>query len=237
MKTIILFFFLLFATAIHAIGIYCTGDTLHCFAISGLKLRDAPRGKVLTSIPLGGNVIVLDLQHADAHDTFENIAGNWIHVQYGNQNGYVFDGFLSKLPAPSLEDSSMIEYLKRVAKPIGKPFMLKNPCSGDSEGEGTYSINIQIYQSAHLLAKFIDYTGWEWGHNTTVFDYVSPEEIYLLCKVVYRFNLKDTAYPADGGKEIVFKLPDENDPAYGSIIIRMQDEPDQMIQVIEDWGY
>jgi len=70
-------------------------------AFSGLKIRSAPNlnGQVLTVIPFGERVEVIG--KSSIEERIEWMSGNWIKVNYQGIEGYVFDGFVSKLPVPS----------------------------------------------------------------------------------------------------------------------------------------
>ncbi len=85
------------------------GDTLHVLAVSGLNLRATPEpaGKVIATVPYGGRVSVLEVT-AREH-LAENIKGRWIRARAGGKEGYVFDGFLSRLPAPDIKNPHTME--------------------------------------------------------------------------------------------------------------------------------
>lgn len=82
------------------------GTELNVTASSGLKMRNAPglHSKVITVVPYGATVTVLaDFLEEKTSETIEWVEGSWTLVAYGDDEGYVFDGFLSELPVP-LED-------------------------------------------------------------------------------------------------------------------------------------
>jgi len=114
--------FALAATVMQAVGDYKNGDKLFVCASSGLIFREGPSQKSakIMTIPYGQGVIVADTMIRDkpfevnearvylADVTDENgqnvykyykIKGYWVKVNYGNRRGYVFDGYLSRLPA------------------------------------------------------------------------------------------------------------------------------------------
>jgi len=230
--------FLIFNTA-KAIGPYCIGDTLHCLALNGLKLRETPKGKVMASIALGEDIIVLATRDSLIHsDTYEKIGGHWIKVSYKSNIGYVFDGYLSKMPAPSLQDSSLQGYLERVAVAIGKPVEKKSDCPNTGGGEGTYSVSIQQYQGSNFTAKFIGYGGWEWGHSTITFDYVAFEEIFLICKVVFcnSYAKRDFIIRRDSHEPFV-EVKNEGSFGYDNFHMTYVREPDRAVIVRIDSGY
>jgi hypothetical protein len=83
---------------------YEEGDTLNVFAESGLNLRldGSITSKKIGLIPFGATVIVTNTFKFDEiyHDEIENLKGNWVQVRFDSLQGFVFDGFLSKLRIP-----------------------------------------------------------------------------------------------------------------------------------------
>lgn len=87
---------------------YKVGDQLNVLAPSGLILREAPKakGKKLTTVAPGEMVTVLQanfkkFSHAVTEFKGYNIRGFWVKVRTsGGQEGYVFDGYLSRYKAP-----------------------------------------------------------------------------------------------------------------------------------------
>ena len=76
---------------------------LNVVAPSGLKLRANPGsgGEVLTIIPSKSVVLRIDNElHLPVEDEINYIRGEWIYISYLGEEGYVFDGFLSRLPIP-----------------------------------------------------------------------------------------------------------------------------------------
>lgn len=201
MKNILPVVFMLLAHTLSALNPYCIGDTLHCLAQNGLKLRDSPKGKAIATILLGEKLVVEAV--TPSSDRYDDIAGTWVKVQYKSQTGYVFDGYLSKLPAPELSDTTFHTYLARTFLKIGKPAKIEYPCGRDEPGESSYSATIELFQYGNFVAKHIDYMGWEWGHETITLDYITMEEVYLICKVVYKNDIADIpfAMPKDSVNE------------------------------------
>jgi hypothetical protein len=74
--------------------------TKNVVAFSGLKLRIAPGldQQVLTVIPYGEKVELIE--ETDIALSVEWLEGKWIKVGYEDQEGYIFDGFLTELPIP-----------------------------------------------------------------------------------------------------------------------------------------
>lgn len=103
----------LFSPDICAVGAYYKGDTLNVFALSGLRLRGARGGAIVAVIPYGSKIAMLEGQPADRRDTVENIPGHWAKTVWQGIEGYVFDGFLSILPAPDTAVKNIGSYCQR----------------------------------------------------------------------------------------------------------------------------
>ncbi len=71
---------------------------------SGIKLRVQPslQSHVIKVIPYGDHV---EMRHdsVQVEDRIEWLDGKWIKIEHEGDTGYVFDGFLSTLPTPTLD--------------------------------------------------------------------------------------------------------------------------------------
>ncbi|MBC6993674.1 SH3 domain-containing protein [Neolewinella lacunae] len=113
-----------------AINSYFKGDTLMVWAEGGLSIRDTNSlsGQRMGVIPYGGKVIVKStklfriheeeikltsaFQGEDEPDYVEvSLSGKWVKVMYGDLEGYVFDGYLSKYAAPRILENRYSEGL------------------------------------------------------------------------------------------------------------------------------
>jgi hypothetical protein len=107
------------------------GETLNVWATSGLNMRDKPDAKAtkIAAIPYGAKVVVLP--NIGVKIPFEveefkgfSVKGLWLLVKYGDKEGFVFDGFLSRLPAPKKNDSLGLEdYFNSNVDKIGQNMM------------------------------------------------------------------------------------------------------------------
>lgn len=105
-------------------------ETLSVWATSGLNMRDKPHAKAtkLISIPYGAKVVVqpnIGVKIPFEVEEFKGftVKGLWLLVKYGDKEGFVFDGFLSRLPAPKKADSLRFEgYLTSNFKKIGQRY-------------------------------------------------------------------------------------------------------------------
>lgn len=84
---------------------YSSGETLNVVANSGLKLRVSPElsGEVISIIPFGEAVEVLENNEETNTQVLNYVSGQWLLVNYDGQTGYVFDGYLSSLAIPMYE--------------------------------------------------------------------------------------------------------------------------------------
>jgi 3D (Asp-Asp-Asp) domain-containing protein len=134
-KTLFLFFILLQTLHLMAQNSrFKEGETLYIWATSGMNLRQKPDAKAakLATIPLGSKVIVQP--NVGVNIPFEveafkdfTVKGYWLLVKYDNTEGYVFDGFLSKLPAPisQKEEDGIETYLDKSLGKIGNKYDVK----------------------------------------------------------------------------------------------------------------
>lgn len=119
-RTCFVFCFLLYAcTPAPAISSYQSGDTLYVWAVSGLSLRQSPDLKAakLDNIPHGAALVArngkysisdcppVQVEAVPGHKNINGVhppvvlQGCFIRVEFNGKKGYVFDGYLSKLPA------------------------------------------------------------------------------------------------------------------------------------------
>jgi len=79
---------------------------LTVMAPSGLSLRSAPtiNSRLLDVIPYGSEITVIENTFEDnPFEKFDWVEGNWVKINFEGQEGFVFDGFISKLPMPNLQ--------------------------------------------------------------------------------------------------------------------------------------
>lgn len=99
---------------------YEAGDSLNVYAKNGLNIRSKASldGEKVRLIPFGNKVTIIDTKNFELRDTFERVPGNWVEISYLGINGFVFDGYLSKLTIPKLSQkpqyliSNLTSYIK-----------------------------------------------------------------------------------------------------------------------------
>ncbi|NPV01639.1 MAG: SH3 domain-containing protein [Brevinematales bacterium] len=111
---------------------YAPGDKLTVLAPSGLNLREKAdiNGKLVIKVPYGGKLTVLKDAAKPVVFSFDNIDGHWVYADYAGKKGYIFDGYLSTLPAPEVSEDSqypLLDYLYSVSESSGDP---------EQDGEG-----------------------------------------------------------------------------------------------------
>lgn len=163
------------------------GDQLNVLAPSGLNMRKVAgtKGKKITKLPYGAKVtVVKDDTKRISFRVMEfkgyYIEGFWVKVKYKNHIGYVFDGYLSKLPAPKKgENLSMKEYLSSTFNKNGAPQNIKKypkEMGGDECGR------TQKYKSG--IEYSYNECGEGGGSTNITFPGISRRELYLICKII-----------------------------------------------------
>ena len=104
----------------YSIQSYTAGQQLNVLASSGMNLRDAPKGTVLQKIPYGARIKTLQAKSTTNPETIEGIQGNWVKVEYNGAMGFLFDGFLSTLPAPEVNGANLHSYAKKWMNPLSE---------------------------------------------------------------------------------------------------------------------
>jgi hypothetical protein len=136
MKTLFTFLLILsFLFPSFGVSDYKSNDDLYVWAISGLNLRTQPDAKSskIINIPYGEKVKIIDTQintHKFSYTMSKSntygksvsweIDGYWVQVKFGNEEGYVFDGYLGRFPTIT-KSAETVPYLTlETLKPYGK---------------------------------------------------------------------------------------------------------------------
>jgi Bacterial SH3 domain len=103
-KVLLVLFSIVFWASAQAVSGYKAGDKLNVVAKSGLTLRANPgsKGKKKSTLAYGTEVTVLaEGLRVTPHEVLEfkgfTIDGFWVKVKAGSEEGWVFDGYLTKL--------------------------------------------------------------------------------------------------------------------------------------------
>jgi hypothetical protein len=92
---------------------YAAGDHLAVFALEGLPLLEAPDpdSGVVAVIPFGEAVDILPDPGPVRDFEANGLSGSWAHVGYAGAQGWAFDGFLSRLPVPGPDETTIDRYV------------------------------------------------------------------------------------------------------------------------------
>ena len=201
---------------------YLQGETLNVFATSGLKLRTAANLKsdVVTVIPYGEAVTVLnhfDLATAK-QQRIDWIDGLWIYVGYGNFEGYVFDGYLSRLPIP--DDASQFcddcyELVNPLNNYLDAHFRVQSILGASPEAEPTFTYEYLLEES--LIVKRKSGETW-WGIELEMLNYRMPEALNLLRSMLLSDVDKD-----DFEDSLLFK--EDREGRVNEIQVKLYDQP------------
>lgn len=154
-------------------------DTRYVVALSGLNVRsEAGTGTpVVAKLPYGSQVRSLGLARYDAIGGRE---GAWEKIQFGKQTGYVFNPYLSLLPAPPLDlmterngarcadlegmgyEMLLRTYLARALDP--RRSVIELTASPDGAGEGYHALTMQLYE----LGVVVFVEQWYESSSTTL---------------------------------------------------------------------
>ncbi len=161
--------------------IYNPGGYLTVHATAGLSLREKPdvSSKVIEVIKLGEKVQVMDDPNEKVPYSSTGVPGHWVKVNYYGKIGYQFDGFLSRFPVftgqntmePGGDIATYLKTLYQVKKEIAMPqgehsnariwheIWFTNGIHFLEKSEGSYDIEIDFpskwfsYHEAFLLGR------------------------------------------------------------------------------------
>lgn len=136
------------AATTFAAGQYKPGDKVNVWLIDGVKLYASPKAlaKVITTIPYGQQVNIITEAGASDKKTMllETMAtpkpyalnGYWVKVSSAGKTGYVFDGYLSKMPCFKINTNSTEELSAYMQRNFG---LLKTTKRTGKKGDKTTS--------------------------------------------------------------------------------------------------
>lgn len=193
---------------------------LYVFAESGLILRDSPSqwGKQVDLIPFGEQVEVLALDKNEPLGTPVEvqeitdfvISGHWKKVNYKNQIGYVFEGYLSPFPAPKLaldEPISEDRYFDEIIGGGTEKYNVLKSKKSDSEQDEIYGYEQSYNLGIQRIVRYEEFA----GDVEIIIPEISLQEAYLLSRALY--------FPPDDTMEYKF------DKNYNKITLELK-EPD-----------
>ena len=183
MKYIFSFLIFISLNQVFAIDSYQANESLNVLTLSGIKLRDKPGGAVLQTIPYAAKIVTLEVKNNNFPVTVEGIKGSWVKVSFNDKIGYVFDGFLSRLPAPSFTDANLRAYVKREFKMISEEIPLSYLENSDLRESGS---NVFLFEWQGEQGAYQYHYYSEGGGENVAISGISMEEAYLLVRIVER---------------------------------------------------
>jgi hypothetical protein len=165
-----------------AIQSYTSGQQLNVLATSGMNLRDASKGTVLQKIPYGARIKTLQAKSTTNPETIEGIQGNWVKVEYNGATGFVFDGFLSTLPAPELSENDLRNYLITKTHPLSglvRAYSYLTAEGRESNAVALYTLgnDTLVYNELNQVERFIT--------ESLTIPGATAEEAYLLIRALH----------------------------------------------------
>ena len=197
-----------FVTSLFGIDRYQVGDSLFIIAKTGLNLRqDADmKSPVLTILPYGERVEVLAERHPNWHKDADSVqiirpeewyqsaeptpaywlTGRWVPVKYGEQRGYVFDGYLSRHPPFVFDRFGLIEDLPAY---VERNYRLRETKVHPFEIDLYYADTVKFFDRGCTLERGIsEKSSWS---TVYIYDF-SIEELMLYTSYLYRSRGDDT---------------------------------------------
>lgn len=124
-------------------------------APSGLNLRatSSPGSQKLLTIPYGSKVELL-APAAVPDMMVDNFPGGMAKVKYGDKEGYVFDGYISRFPAPE-QRQDVKKYVEKIRD--NRQGVMYEHCTRDYDGyyqeEEAITLYITDWAEAYLVAR------------------------------------------------------------------------------------
>lgn len=178
------------STVFWGIDSYSSGQQLNVLAISGMNLRDAPKGNVLKKIPYGARIKTLQSKDNTNPETIEGIQGNWVKVDFNGATGFLFDGFLSTLPAPEINGADLHLYAKKWMSPLSD--YLEIDYHRFNMGPSVRAT--QLFKLKSDTVVYFSDAYYEGGTEILSIPNISLEEAYLLAKAnfaeIYETTIK-----------------------------------------------
>jgi hypothetical protein len=182
--------FVLLAKDLFSIQSYNSGQQLNVLATSGMNLRDAPKGNVLKKIPYGSHIKTLQAKSSANPEMIEGIQGNWVKVDYNGTTGFLFDGFLSMLPAPEINGADLHLYAKKWMSPLSD--YLEIDYHRFNMGPSVRAT--QLFKLKSDTVVYFSDVYYEGGTEILSIPNISLEEAYLLVKAnfaeIYETTIK-----------------------------------------------
>lgn len=201
-----------------AATLYQPGDSMYVWAKSGLKMRIEPslKGDKILTIPYGTKVkidsykeelpeVKVRVVKAQKIDGMEYksfyLKGHWCRVNYLGTEGYIFDGYLSKLPTFDLEpylNNSEVKHsvTQSFEDYANEHFGLLQKLDFEKQPQLISPVSLRkIYGNGMIIEEGVSRSGWK---QRIILPGMSFEEGFLLFSTKYNFE----EYAANNGEEI-----------------------------------
>ena len=201
-----------------AATMYQPGDSMYVWAKSGLKMRVSPdlKGDKILTIPYGTKVKIDSYQEelpavkirvvkAQKIEGMEYksfyLKGHWCRVSYLDTIGYIFDGYLSKMPtfelAPYLKETEVKQMVQESFEDYAdKHFGLLQRLDFEKNPTLVYPVSLRkIYGNGMIIEEGASRSGWK---QRIILPGMSFEEGFLLFST--KFNFEE--YATTEGEEI-----------------------------------
>ncbi len=184
--------------------VYKKGNRLNVLATS-LNMWSKPsiKSKKIGRVPYGARVTVLKKTKKTYKS--EGIKGHWVKVKYGKRKGYIFDGYLTKLPAPPKDCKSLKHYADSKLGKIGKNH--KNVLN-DKEGEN----HIRYWQQYKYNAKIEIHQFYEDRETSLILKNVTTEEVFLIARLCEDFQtgrFRTKKFSTNSKGEVYIEIQDD----------------------------
>lgn len=169
-----------------------SGDTLHVLAPSGLRLRSAASSSapVVSTIPYGAAVFAPWMDGTAIEEEVDSIKGHWIKAEYQGKSGYIFDGYLSSLPAPTAKDTTLEAYAKAHFKKVGNA--IEYAIDGE---EDYYETTITYYARGRFLVSYQEegfYESFTYAISFVNTPYpFGDKDMFLLMRVIFKKEITE----------------------------------------------
>jgi len=169
---------------------YEIGDELNVNARSGLNVRNAPgvEGTKVGFLEYGQKVKVISTEFIKQRDTFDNLDGGWVEIEKGGTSGFVFDGFLTKLPIINFKikprEDKGICLFESLDRYIESNFEIRDTTHyyNGADGEGDHGMRIMGLEN---FGQFIKHTYWESFESELQLEKVREGESLHLIKSLF----------------------------------------------------
>lgn len=185
--------------------------TFYVLAPSGLNLRQSadPNSAKLDLVPLGGKVTLLTAP-ATKSMSIDQLSGGMAKVKYGEKTGFVFDGYLSKFPAPK--------------KALNTP--------GEYKIE-TYVEKLRENQDINVLHEehSMDYGGIFSSESSIHLPTQNWQEAFLIAKLLMNIPPKLLFPKASKAAETTIPNPDKKEQAWSDELKVERDKAGQLVSI------